>query len=310
MLQENFTFTELEGIPICNKYMTQATIRAMKQQAKRVPKFTAAMFREHSETDQLKYGLYNIKKGDLITITEKVHGTSQRTGKVLVDRSMRHSWLWRQLRRVLGKKDKGWETLTGTRRTVLDPKFKKDGYYGDASFRLSISDRIQPQKGETIYYEVAGYVNPSLMIMPPHSVNLPDVKKKYGEYMVYKYGTDPGQCREFVYCITMTNEDSYSVTMPWTYVMARCKELGLTPVPMLCEPFIFDGDHAALRELVDTLTEGPSTIDSSHIREGVCVLVESANHPPKIYKNKSFVFGVLEGYIKEKADYVDLEESS
>lgn len=65
-----------------------------------------------------------------------------------------------------------------------------------------------------------------------------------------------------------------------------------------------DGDETLLRDIVEFRTEGPSTIDPSHIREGVVVRANDS-----WYKNKSFVFGVLEGYIKDQGE-IDMEESA
>jgi len=64
-----------------------------------------------------------------------------------------------------------------------------------------------------------------------------------------------------------------------------------------------------LRDVVETLVNGPSTITTSHIREGVVVRVENEFGVER-YKHKSFTFGVLEGYLKDNAKYVDREEAA
>lgn len=60
---------------------------------------------------------------------------------------------------------------------------------------------------------------------------------------------------------------------------------------------------------VEELTDGPSVLDPTHIREGIVLRVES-NQGIEHIKNKSWWFGVLEGYIKSDDSYIDLEESS
>jgi hypothetical protein len=60
--------------------------------------------------------------------------------------------------------------------------------------------------------------------------------------------------------------------------------------------------------MVDIYSKGSSTIDTTHIREGVCVRLESGL-VPRIYKHKSFEFKVLEGFAKDSG-IVDMEESS
>jgi len=61
-------------------------------------------------------------------------------------------------------------------------------------------------------------------------------------------------------------------------------------------------------DLVDIYSKGSSAIDNTHIREGVCVRLESGL-VPRIYKHKSFEFKVLEGIVKDSG-IVDMEESS
>jgi hypothetical protein len=69
------------------------------------------------------------------------------------------------------------------------------------------------------------------------------------------------------------------------------------------------GDEEKLRVLVESLTDGSSTLDQKHIREGVVVRQEQY---PVVYamKSKSFVFKILEGIAKDNSDYIDLEESA
>ena len=48
-------------------------------------------------------------------------------------------------------------------------------------------------------------------------------------------------------------------------------------------------------------------IDNSHIREGICIRVDSPNGKTKIYKNKLFLFCLLEGIVKDTG-IADMEE--
>ena len=80
-------------------------------------------------------------------------------------------------------------------------------------------------------------------------------------------------------------------------------------VPDVIEPFVYDGDEGKLRNLVEELTEGPSTIDPSHIREGVCVRADRYT-VPVVLKSKSHLFRILEGLVKDDLEYLDIEEIS
>jgi hypothetical protein len=69
--------------------------------------------------------------------------------------------------------------------------------------------------------------------------------------------------------------------------------------------------HEALRQTVELLSAGAqgSTLNPHQIREGIVVRVESEEGIIQL-KNKSFEFGVLEGYLSEDETFIDLEEIS
>jgi hypothetical protein len=74
-------FDSLNGVPICNKYITPATLKAAKgNQPKQKTGLVAYLkdkFPEHIDTEQLKYAKDTDLVG-LVTITQKLHGTSSR----------------------------------------------------------------------------------------------------------------------------------------------------------------------------------------------------------------------------------------
>jgi hypothetical protein len=307
-LTEGSTFTDLDGEPICNKYYTPATLRAMQKQGKPGKRKLAreVVFPEHVDTGQFRY-LHNVPDDAVIYISEKLHGTSGRYGHVL-ERNER-PWYSRWL---LGKWKAEWRHLSGSRRVVLHKRPVDKSYYGTNDFREEVVQDITLNKGEVLYFEIVGDVQVGQPIMKVHTIKdeLKDLKKQYGTHMHYKYGCLPGEHKMFVYRITQINDDGYEVDLPWYHVVRRCRELGLAHVPMLTVPYVHhEMDAAHLKAEVEKLTEGPSTLDIAHIREGVVVRIESTEGI-RYVKNKSWAFGVLEGYIKDTDDYVDLEEAS
>ena len=62
--------------------------------------------------------------------------------------------------------------------------------------------------------------------------------------------------------------------------------------------------------MFDDFVQGNSTLDDTHIREGIVVRLEKANGRMKCYKHKSFEFKVLEGILKQDDNYVDIEDIS
>jgi len=226
----------------------------------------------------------------------------------------------------------------GTRRTVLDQNTSTSFYqieHGSEQFRYNVMQGISLHKGEILYGEVVGWVLPDKPIMS-QSISK-EIKKSFdkvfskqypGDQMIYKYGVPNGSAEFHVYRIAHVNEDGHVVDLPWTQVVRRAKELGLKTVQLMelkyakvqdgvfpvvaynyQNPFIYDGNIRDLQELVNNLLEMPSILDMSHIEEGVVLRIEQPDGTIRFIKQKSFAFGVLEGYMKLDDNYVDTEEA-
>ncbi len=333
-LKEGDQFTELNGTPICNKYYTPATMRGMgggpnKQKTKQKNLFKVPYFKEHWDTAHLLRCVGQIPSGAILSITQKCHGTSGRTGRALRIKELnRFQKLWNKTIGRLGPQfsDRDWVHVTGTRRVVLDPKTTEDkGFYSGKQFRTILHDKIRSiglRQGETLYYEIIGYDDSGAAIMGSSTLDKELAKKvgidkkdyeafvaQYGETIVYSYGCQPGEYKLLVYRITQTSDDGHAVELSYNQVISRCRELGLEYVPVLVEPFIYDGDRDKLITLCQQLAEGTDVIDKRHIREGVVVRVEAIGIDTN-YKLKGFWFRLLEGLVKEQETYVDAEEVS
>lgn len=317
-LKEHDKFDTLNGVVICFKYITEATKKASNRTANvrkklRIRKEIIA-FPKHFDTKQFRNEAWQFKKGDLISISEKLHGTSQRFAYVEESHiCQKYSWPW--LLQKLGlKQKKVWKHVLGTRNIVLESPETSKGYYENEAFRFKA---VQPlvdklHKYEMIFAEIVGWSGQDTSIMPagnPKAMNDKKFQKTYGTLMNYSYGCERGNVDMFIYRIIRMNEDGKFVDLSWDSVKKRCAELGVKTVPELCDSFIYDGNEETLRELVESLTDGVSVVDSRHIREGVCVRAE--NYPaPTVMKSKSFAFKCMEGMQKDKEDYVDIEEAS
>lgn len=313
-LKEGDRFTELAGIPICNKYFTPATklMRASKGKLAKANKF----FAKHVDTEQLKQHIDEIPDGSVVYLTTKLHGTSHRIGRVLEKSALPQTLLQRLLRRPV-KFTEDYKILNGTRNVVLSEvaSGRLGGYYGSDEFRYNAVAQCAGylHKGEVVYGEIVGYTQLDSPIMGSHSTDvLKPLKKQYGPSMTYKYGQLNGTCRFYVYRITMANEDGVVIELPWPQVKSRCNEIGAYHVPDEVDgTFIYSSDlRDSLLERISNLVERPSVLDPSHIEEGVCLRVEQPNGKTSFYKHKSYNFGVCEGYIRLNDSYVDTEEIS
>ena len=298
--------TVLKGITICEKYIPRTNKRVSNgaNRVKKVKETEFPLFKEHVDTEQLDYNLANFKKGDLCYITLKMHGTSQRTANL--PKLNNKNWLTKLKDKVFKTK---YDVVTGTRRVVLE-NFN-NGYYGNDGFRKMYHDWFKDklQKGETVYYEVVGYVNETTPIMPDgdnKKVQDKEFIKQYGDKTRFNYGCAEGFNDIYVYRMTMTNEDGYVVEYPWELVKARCEEMGVKHAPEL-EKFFYTTEKTLLKK-VEKYLDITDPVGKTHISEGVVVRIDNKKSF-KAYKKKGFFFKVLEGIIKDTADVPDMEEN-
>jgi hypothetical protein len=306
-------FSAIGSHAICEKYYTPATLKAMAQKNFK-PKKENAMFPKHVDTAQFRF-LTEIPQDSVVYITEKLHGTSGRYGRVLDEqpfprwKAVVNDLTMSLFGRIAFQPKREWVYLNGSRNVVLE-KAEGPGFYGSNEFRYDVVRDIELRKGEILFFEIVGYVVNDTPIMPSQdTTKLKDkeLEKRYGKRMAYTYGCQPGEHKMYVYKVLQMNEDGHAIELTWTQMNQRCQELGLSVVP-LCAVILYP-HKSELEQDVDAMMAGHSKLDSRHMREGVVLRIESSQGIQHV-KSKSFEFGVLEGYIKEQDDYVDTEEVS
>jgi hypothetical protein len=316
----------LNGIQICEKYINPATIKAAREnQGKKTRTAkTSVMFKEHFDTAHFGRCLHEFDYGQTIIITEKLHGTSGRIGHVQIERDL--TWLEKIAKRFgVRVQENEWKYLNGTRRVVLEESSGTqfhDPTIRDKAFKLFDGNL---RKGETVFFEIVGYESTGASIMPKvDTTKMGDKEftKRYGKTMPFSYGCGELQSRVYVYRMTLTDEDGHSIDYAWDDVVKRCKELGVDTVPHIRTMTLNDlkedlrsaavvDDVRTVKEtfskLVEAYGSGPSILDDTHIKEGVCVRIEGGINN-KTFKFKSFEFKVLEGIIKDSG-VIDAEEA-
>lgn len=318
--------TTLNGITICEKYIPRGNFhnqRSDKSRATKKPKVNLApLFAEHKDTEQLRYNLSAFHQGDVIEVTLKLHGTSGRSGYLpILQPETKKTFLDRILRRPVTPTYK-WGYIHGTRHIVLgDSKDMNGGFYGSNNFRIEHGQKFEGklQKGETVYYEIVGYLPDGSPIMPSGSNKKNGIDKNfiklYGAETVFSYGCAVGQSEIYVYRMTMINDDGFVVEYSPDQVRARCDQMGIKYVPLLKRFVLSNGDGTLsqslagkyIQEIAEAYNDGPDPIGITHVREGVVVRIVSAP-TLRVYKDKNFSFKVLEGIIKENAVEADMEE--
>lgn len=305
MLVVGDQITVLDGKEVCRKYIPRGRRTVNRAQTKKekrkVNEFP--LFEEHKDTAQLDFNISAFKPGDLVELTLKMHGTSGRTGYL-------PSAGKNKIEHFIFKLFPRYKYVTGTRRVILQ-EFGEGGFYGDNAFRAAYHNFFKGKlrKGETVYYEIVGYVNettPIMGIANNKKMNDKEFVKKYGETTTFSYGCKPGESKMYIYRMTYTSLDGTVIEYPWSLVKRRCEEMGATPV-MDLDRFIYTNEQD-LYARIDKWLDIDDPIGKTHINEGVVARLE--DKPIfTAFKKKSYAFKILEGIIKENADAPDIEEA-
>lgn len=343
ILREGDRIDNFNGHEICCKYVPRRNVRhghvsdgnKIRKNKHKNKAPVAPLFKEHADTEQLAYNLAAFKPGDEIEITLKMHGTSQRTGYLPVFNGYKRTLIDKILRRE-GKPIYDWGYVSGTRRTVLD-NFE-GGYCGSNEFREAHSKFFEGKlnKGEEIFYEVVGFTHTGTPIMASgdnKKLNDKDFVKQYGQTTVFSYGCHPDgtnhltvndgegdpffdprpQSDIYVYRMTITNEDGFTVEYTPDFMRYRCEQMGVKTVPVFWKGFIpsfyevvsEDGTLVTegewVKEQAEQFYDGPDPVGKTHIREGVVVRI--VNRPKFCaYKHKNWFFKALSGIAVAQAE--------
>ena len=287
-------FCELNGVPVANKYITPATIRAAKGGTPKTQSgynkaIMKKLFPEHFETVQMRHANDNEFLG-LITLNRKIHGSSGRSSHIKVPVEIPINYfknIWnvfveeifegpkhifnfflsqdqKNALRFYPKVKWEWQKIYGTRRVCKGMASQQDD-----DFRTYVHKKIEPflNKNEIFYYEIVGFENTGASIMQSVATDqmkpflskdeFKDFKKKFGDNMIYKYGCLPNTCEIYVYRIAVINEDGVMYDLPWSVVKERCINAGIKHVQEIEQHFITDVSQVpALRERIEFLTDG------------------------------------------------------
>ena len=314
------TIDVVNGHLICEKYIPKKANRTSADGAgtrahRRAKRSIAPTFFEHADTEQLAYNLAAFKPGDLVEITLKMHGTSQRTGYLKVFKGMKRTF-WDKIFRREGTEIYDWGYVSGTRRTVLDDF--DGGFYGSNAFREIHARKFEGKlrKGETVYYEVVSFTDTGTPIMGIGNVPKEE-QKNYGKTMIFHYGLDEGSDM-YVYRMTMTNEDGDVVEYTPDFMRYRCEQIGVKCVPVFWTGFIPENPASTddptitagewIKNKAERFYEGPDPIGKTHVREGVVVRV--INRPKfTAYKHKNFLFKQISGIISNNVSETSIDIS-
>ncbi len=290
---EGYEFDILNKISICSKYIVpirqQGSSNSTKNSGRKA--IDAPMFVEHWDTNQYMRNKHIIPFDTMIYIEEKEHGTSNRTGNVLVTTKRKRGFFTNWFAPNSTTK---WKVLNGTRRTIVR-ELGTTGFH-DNTMRDDLLQKVKPYlfKGEEIYTEIVGY-------------------EKNGGFIQknFPYGCKVGENNVLLYRVTMNNEDGQVLDYSREKVYRRAEELGLR-APSLLTKFHYTGTRYSkekLERIIIELAQGQSVIDSNTLREGVVIWFVNNYGNWQALKYKSDKFRGFESKQKD-AGIVDIEDQN
>lgn len=261
-----------------------------------------AEFPLHYDTDQLLHNLAIIEKipvGTKFWITEKLHGTSHRVGYIDAPNTLT---FWQKFINFGARKffdntvhaEHSYQYVHGSRRVTLGNS-DKGGYYGSNQFRYDAVGNPALHKGEIVYGEIVGYVGNSPIMNPHDTTPVKEIRKTYGDRMVYDYGQKTETAKFYVYRITqydgMIHKD-----LSFDDTIKRATELGYATVPLLHTSVCLSTDQVV--SLANEYAQNDGIYSEStlgnHIMEGIVIRFDNG----LVFKHKGYGFKVLENIIK------------
>ena len=211
------------------------------------------------------------------TISLKMHGTSQRTGKVIVKKLNWFQRQWNSFFGFMGEFTTGERVLlNGSRRVILSDSSQNQ--YHSLDFRTRVANTIEPYiaEDEVWFYEVVGWESVATTIMP-------------GDY---SYGVEQGDFAIYVYRITQDGIDLDAEQV--TKILGAVDHPSIFSVPTLVS--FRGGLPEDVVEQSLALVESPEFVadNGGHLQEGICIRVDLPDEKPLVLKLKSKAFLVEE----------------
>lgn len=295
-LKEGDTFDKLGDHEICCKYVikTKGSGRQQRPQEKKFVRVDPRVFPEHPDSENYWRNSWLISPDRWVYVTQKVHGTSIRLGRVPVLRKMT---VRDKIAKRLGVKvqEHEYDALAGSRKVVKDPNhpdYAKSNHFYDEDIWAEFLPRVEALIPENflIFGELIGFTSSGAAIQQN-----------------YTYEQMPGTHELFVYRVATVNPRGVVVDLSWPQVRQFCDERDLRYVPDLWE-----GPHSQFvpeewidRRLNDEYRHALSLGDNKKlVDEGVCVRADGLT--PVILKAKSPIFLAHETRLLDK-EVLDIE---
>jgi hypothetical protein len=234
--KEGDIFTDIGDTWLVRKYIVQIQKQSstgvgnpkskFNKKLEKFDRLVPGQFNFHIKTPNLGYSTHVLKLGELICITDKLHGTSAVFSNVLVNKELK--WYEKILKKVgVDIEDKEYGNLYSSRSVLKNSKINPNtqGYYNKdvwSYMNEKVKDKLE--QGITIYGEIVGW--------------LPDTDQTIQKG--YTYEMPLGSCELYVYRMTYTKPNGQIIELNWTFIKYYCDKHKLKYVPELFYGFTDD----------------------------------------------------------------------
>lgn len=299
-LQVGDTFDELNGHPICNKYVVKRKA-SQNRLEKNKNKFTSRVDKkfipDHYDTENYFRSPQTIPENKWVYITQKLHGTSIRVGHTFVSRQLT---IRDRLAKKVGVdvKDTEMDYVFGSRRSIKDVNNPNQNHFYSTDIYTEEGKKLEGLLPENyiVYGELIGWTKEGA-----------ELQKNY------TYDVPAGTSDLYVYRVAIVNGQGVIVDLTWPQVEEFCRDRNIKTVPLL-----YDGPMPKEEEIRlwfidkrfrdDGYPQAVPLSEGSPVDEGVCIRLDGL--APFIQKAKSPQF--LEHETKmldEGVEDIETEES-
>jgi hypothetical protein len=304
------SFDKIDTYEICKKYMPKMNparqFKAQGRLARLEDDIAPNQFRFHFDTENLRRNIHKIQPTDIISISEKWHGTSVVISKPLT--RVKLKWYERLLQKLgINIQTQEYGLVYSSRRVIkaVNGKAKQGRSFYTSDVWGAVAQEVEEKipAGFTLYGEIVGYTPDGAEIQKG-----------------YTYGCAPGEHRFLVYRVTFTNEDGYVVELSWPQMREFCENKNIEVVPTL-----YYGHAIQFYDRIDAVLttqawqqELLGALESAYVcdqmcchncfkvpAEGIVVRIDRLNGCES-YKLKNFRFLEWESKALDK-DVVDIE---
>lgn len=212
-------FDTVDGVTISQKFTTH---KPQPQSKRKSGKQRVQFFPEHYDTGMYLRNPGWIVGGDYVTITQKIHGTSGRWGRVPVLREL--TWKERLAKRFgVPVNEYTHEFVSGSRHVIKGISEGQQDFY-DVDIWSEVGETIKDRipNDVMVYGEIIGWIGDQ------------PIQKDY------TYRIPKGEWRMYVYRVSVLSSDGTEYDLPWPAVEEFCENRQLETVKVLASGTFYD----------------------------------------------------------------------